>query len=80
MFCYQKLAPAPTRPGEVFTLVNLKKNREDNSNSETKEFLEEDIMIDSIDYYYSNVIARASKTMSECRNNKINLQKTGTDN
>jgi len=64
----------------LMNYLNLKKNREDNSNSETKEFLEEDIMIDYIDYYYSNVIARASKTMSECRNNKINLQKTGTDN
>jgi len=43
------------------------------------EFIEEKISIDEIDYYYSNVIARASKTMSECRNNKIKLQETGTE-
>ena len=32
------------------------------------EFFSEKIVIDHFDYYYSNVIARASKTMSECRN------------
>ena len=39
----------------------------------------EKINIDNIDYYYSNVIARASKTMSDCRNNFIKTKKTGTD-
>ena len=34
-----------------------------------KEFLE----IDKEDYYYSNVIARASKTMLECKKTKINF-------
>jgi NADH-quinone oxidoreductase subunit G len=41
-------------------------------------FEKELIKIDN-DYYYSNVIARASKTMSECRNLKINLKSTGTE-
>ena len=41
-------------------------------------FQNEVIKIDS-DYYYSNVIARASKTMSECRNLKIDLKSTGTE-
>ena len=41
-------------------------------------FQNEVIKTDS-DYYYSNVIARASKTMSECRNLKINLKSTGTE-
>ena len=31
------------------------------------------------DYYFSNVIARASKTMFECKNSKTNLQSTGTE-
>ena len=31
-------------------------------------------MYDEIDYYYSNVIARASKTMSECRNSLLKLK------
>ena len=43
------------------------------------EFFSEKIVIDSFDYYYSNVIARASKTMSECRNEKLNVKSTGTD-
>ncbi len=41
--------------------------------------LDEKIIINKIDYYYSNVIARASVTMSECRNKKIELKKTGTE-
>ncbi|MDA9106254.1 NADH-quinone oxidoreductase subunit NuoG [Candidatus Pelagibacter sp.] len=41
-------------------------------------FKNEVIKIDN-DYYYSNVIARASKTMSECRNLKIDLKSTGTE-
>ena len=43
------------------------------------EFFSEKIVIDSFDYYYSNVIARASKTMSECRNEKLKTKSTGTD-
>ncbi len=39
----------------------------------------EKIIVSEIDYFYSNVIARASKTMSECRNNHIKPKKTGTD-
>ena len=37
------------------------------------------IIIKDNDYYYSNSIARASKTMSNCRNEKINLKSTGTE-
>ena len=43
------------------------------------EFFSENIVIDHFDYYYSNVIARASKTMSECRNEKLKVKSTGTD-
>ena len=31
------------------------------------EFIEENILIKPIDYYYTNPIARSSKVMSECR-------------
>ena len=31
------------------------------------------------DYYFSNVVARSSKTMIECNNSKINLKSTGTE-
>jgi len=31
------------------------------------------------DYYFSNVIARSSKTMLNCNNSKINIKRTGTE-
>ena len=40
----------------------------------------EKIEIRPLDYYYSNAIARASKTMSDCRNININNKKNGTNN
>jgi NADH dehydrogenase/NADH:ubiquinone oxidoreductase 75 kD subunit (chain G) len=41
------------------------------------EFISEKIVIKPLDYYYSNSISRASKTMSECRQiNKV-VRKTG---
>ena len=40
---------------------------------------DEKILVEDIDYYYSNTIARASKTMSECRYARTNLKKTGTE-
>ena len=42
-------------------------------------FENEKILIDDVDYYFSNVIAKNSKTMSECRSLRSNLEKTGTD-
>ncbi len=42
-------------------------------------FESEKIIIKDNDYYYSNSIARASKTMSNCINEKINLKFTGTE-
>ena len=45
----------------------------------SEDVINEKIKVHEIDYYYSNVIARASKTMSECRNNFLKISKTGTD-
>ena len=42
-------------------------------------FVNEKIIIRENDYYYSNAIARASKTMSQCRNEKNNFKSTGTE-
>ena len=42
-------------------------------------YFDEKIVVQDIDYYHSNVIARASKTMSECKNIKLNFKKTGTE-
>ena len=42
-------------------------------------FENEKMVIKDHDYYYSNPIARASKTMSNCRNEKNNFKATGTE-
>ena len=42
------------------------------------EFIKEDIQLDKIDYYFSNSIARASKTMSDCRNIKSKKKLNGS--
>jgi NADH-quinone oxidoreductase subunit G len=54
---------------------NLKKITNVNDLNFSKEILK----IKTDDYYYSNVIARASKTMFECKNAKTNLKSTGTE-
>ncbi len=46
----------------------------------TSSFVSEKVIIKELDYFYSNSISRASKTMSECRQIKQNSKKTGTDN
>jgi len=43
-------------------------------------FISEDILIKKLDYFYTNSISRASKTMSECRQTNQSSKKTGTDN
>ena len=55
--------------------LNLKNNKTDTQIIDNTPFIDEKIIIDEIDYYYSNVIARASHTMYECRQKKIELKK-----
>ena len=43
-------------------------------------FISEKILIKELDYFFTNSISRASKTMSECRQIRQKSQKTGTDN
>ena len=49
------------------------------NDQENLKFVNEKIIIRENDYYYSNAIARASKTMSQCRNEKNNFKSTGTE-
>ena len=44
-----------------------------------EDFQNEELIVDYKDYYFSNVIARSSKTMLDCFNSKIKIKKTGTD-
>ena len=46
---------------------------------ENLKFDKEILKITNEDYYYSNAIARASKTMFECKSVKVNLKSTGTE-
>ena len=39
----------------------------------------EELKIDLKSYYFSNVIAKSSKTMNECNNSKLEKKLTGTD-
>ena len=43
------------------------------------EFKNELLKVEIPDYYFSNVVARSSKTMFECKKSKIDLKSTGTE-
>ena len=64
-----------------FTELNeLPKFKELTLNNSSSNFISEKVNIKEIDYFFSNAISRASKTMSECRQIKNSLKKTGTSN
>ena len=43
-------------------------------------FVSEDILVNELDYYYTNSISRASKVMGECRQIRQKIKKDGTNN
>ncbi len=63
----------------MFNYLNVNKKNKDYK-KKFFEFLNEKIYPSQIEYYFSNVIARASKTMAECHNVKFKMAKTGTEN
>ena len=66
----------------MFNFINLQKENIDSMNLEKQKkenFINEKLIVDYKNYYFSNVIARASKTMLDCHNSKISIKKTGTD-
>ena len=76
-----------SRPAAGNELNNLKKEvSEDiqlriNNNNKTQviDFVEGNILVKPIDYYYTNVISRSSKVMSECRQISKNFLFTGIE-
>jgi len=50
-----------------------------NNDFETN-FFSENVSVRELDYYYTNYISRASKTMSECRQIRQKVKKDGTNN
>ena len=66
----------------LFNYLNLQKENYSAQNLEVQNkenFHNELLKIDYKDYYFSNVIARSSKTMLDCHNSKLKIQRTGTD-
>ena len=68
----------------MLNYLNLKKQKEKSDLVDTynqNNFENEDLKINFKDYYFSNVIARSSKTMLDCNNSKldINIKSTGTE-
>ena len=66
------------------SMLNYIKLQKENKKLDYKEipnpsFQNEKLNIQLKDYYFSNVIARSSKTMIECNNSKLNLKLTGTE-
>ncbi len=66
----------------MLNYLNLKKDKQKDiliNNSDQKEFENEDLKVEFREYYFSNVIAKASKTMLDCNNSKTEIKKTGTE-
>ena len=66
----------------MFNYLNLKKEKQKSNiikNIDQNEFENENLKIKFKDYYFSNVIARASKTMLDCNNSKLDIKHTGTE-
>jgi len=68
----------------MFNYLNLQKEKQNNADDkitkiDESKFNNETLKIAVKDYYFSNVIARSSKTMVECNNSKLNYKSTGTE-
>ena len=68
----------------MFNYLNLKKEKVKSASVNSfnqNNFENEDLIVNFKEYYFSNVIARSSKTMLECNNSKLdtNTKLTGTE-
>jgi NADH-quinone oxidoreductase subunit G len=66
----------------MFNYLNLKKEKQKPrslKNLKLENFDKEILKIEFKNYYFSNVIARASKTMLDCNNSKLFIKRTGTE-
>ena len=66
----------------MFNFLNLKKEKQKPTSIKEvnqNNFDDELLKIKFKDYYFSNVIARSSKTMLECNNSKFDFKLTGTE-
>jgi NADH-quinone oxidoreductase subunit G len=66
----------------MFNYINLKKEKQKSytiTEEDLSNFEDENLKISYKDYYFSNVIARSSKTMLNCNNSKLEVKRTGTE-
>jgi Domain of unknown function (DUF1982). len=65
----------------MFNFLKLQKEKDivDSKEQVNLNFQNEKLNVQIKDYYFSNVIARSSKTMIECNNSKLNIKSTGTE-
>ena len=65
----------------MFNYLKLKKENENKLKESLMDgkFEDQNLNVDFKEYYFSNVIARASKTMLDCYNSKLDIKKTGTE-
>ena len=66
----------------MYNFLNLKKEKQKSGNFKEvnqSHFENENLTVKVKDYYFSNVIARSSKTMLDCSNSKLDIKLTGTE-
>ena len=66
----------------MFNYLNLKKEKGKLNiikSGDQNDFENEDLRVSYKEYYFSNVIARSSKTMLDCSNSKFDIKRTGTE-
>ncbi len=65
----------------MFNYIKLQQEKQitENKVQMISDFMNEKLNIRIKDYYFSNVIARSSKTMIECNDSKLNIKSTGTE-
>ena len=65
----------------MFNYIKLQEEKQitENKVQTISDFMNEKLNIQIKDYYFSNVIARSSKTMIECNDSKLNIKSTGTE-
>ena len=65
----------------MFNYIKLQQEKQTTENKvqTISDFMNEKLNIQIKDYYFSNVIARSSKTMIECNDSKLNIKSTGTE-
>ena len=66
----------------MYNFLNLKKEKQKSGyfkEVNQSHFENENLTVKVKDYYFSNVIARSSKTMLDCSNSKLDIKLTGTE-